>query len=45
MVLIRLRRRFPEASQRELILRHVAAVHGNAVARRVFGLLPADLAE
>ena len=43
MVMIRLRRRFPDSSERELIIRQVAAVHGRAVARRVYGTLPANL--
>ena len=43
MAMIRLRKRFPEASARELVIRHVAAVHGVEVALRVYGALPADL--
>jgi hypothetical protein len=43
MVMIRLRQRYPEASERELVIRHVAAVHGVEVARRVYGALPGDL--
>ncbi len=43
MAMIRLRRRFPAASQRELVIRHVASLHGVEVARRVYGLVPADL--
>jgi hypothetical protein len=43
MAMIGLRRRFPEATDRELVMRHVAAVHGVEVARRVYGQVPADL--
>ena len=43
MVMIRLRRRFPHATERELVIRHLAAVHGREVARRVYGALPTDL--
>jgi hypothetical protein len=43
MVLIRLRRRYPDASERELIIRHVAAVHGVTTARRVYGWVPDDV--
>ena len=43
MVMIRLRQRYPKAPERELVIRHVAAVHGVAVARRVYGALPEDL--
>jgi hypothetical protein len=43
MAMISLRHRFPDASERELVIRHVAAVHGVEVARRVYGQLPADL--
>lgn len=43
MVMIRLRQRHPDATERELVIRHVAAVHGVSVARRVYGSLPQDL--
>lgn len=44
MAMIRLRLRHPAASQRELVIRHVAAVHGVATARKLYGSVPPDLA-
>jgi len=43
MVLARLRRRHPGADERELVVRHVAQVHGVDAARRAYGRLPAGL--
>lgn len=43
LVMARLRGRYPDASEQELVIRHVAQVHGVEVARRVYKTLPADL--
>ncbi len=43
LVMARLRARYPDASEQELVIRHVAQVHGVEVARRVYKTLPADL--
>jgi hypothetical protein len=45
LVMARLRARYPDASDRELVIRHVAQVHGVEVAMRVYKSdVPADLA-
>lgn len=45
LVMARLRARYPDASERELVIRHVAQVHGVDVALRVYKSdVPADLA-
>ena len=43
LVFARLRNRYPDASDRELVIRHVAQVHGAEVARRLYPDAPADL--
>lgn len=43
LVMARLRNQFPDATERELIIRHVTQVHGAATARRVYGEVPDDL--
>jgi hypothetical protein len=43
LVLARLRQRHPQAGERELIMRHVAQIHGVECARRLYGELPPDL--
>lgn len=43
LVMARLRARYPDASDQELVIRHVAQVHGVEVARRVYKTLPPDL--
>jgi hypothetical protein len=43
LVLARLRQRHPQATERELVIRHVAQVHGVETARRVYGELPPGL--
>ncbi|MCA2978917.1 MAG: hypothetical protein INH41_04510 [Myxococcaceae bacterium] len=44
LVLARLRHQFRDASEQELVIRHVAQVHGVEVARRVYKqAVPADL--
>lgn len=42
LVMARLRARYPDASEQELVIRHVVQVHGVQVARRVYGSIPAD---
>ena len=45
LVMARLRARYPGASERELVIRHVAQVHGVETAKRVYKSdIPADLA-
>ena len=45
LVMARLRAQYPDASERELVIRHVAQVHGVEVARCVYKSdVPADLA-
>jgi hypothetical protein len=45
LVMARLRAQYPDASDRELLIRHVAKVHGVEVARRVYKSdVPAELA-
>lgn len=44
LVMARLRAEHPEATEQELVIRHVAQVHGLEVARRVYKqAVPADL--
>lgn len=43
LALARLRNLHPSATERELIIRHVAQVHGAAVARRLYPDAPGDL--
>jgi hypothetical protein len=43
LVTARIRQRHPNASEREIVIRHVAQVYGVAMARRLYGALPADL--
>ncbi len=43
LVMARLRSQYPNATEQELVIRHVAQVHGVEVARRVYKTLPADL--
>jgi len=43
LVMARLRAAHPGASERELVARYVAQVHGAEVARRLYGALPADV--
>jgi hypothetical protein len=43
LVIARIMRRHPNASEREIVIRHVAQIHGVAVARHLYGVLPSDL--
>ncbi|MEN9798513.1 MAG: hypothetical protein RL653_2209 [Pseudomonadota bacterium] len=44
LVMARLRAQYPDASERELVIRHVAQVHGVETARRVYkSEVPPDL--
>ncbi len=44
LVMARLRSRFPDATEQELVIRHVAQVHGVAIAKKLYGAAaPPDL--
>jgi hypothetical protein len=44
LVMARLRSQFPDATKQELVIRHVAQVHGVATARKLYGTAaPPDL--